>query len=49
VLNATANFILTRMGEGARYDDALAEAQAAGLAERDPAPTSRVTTRSRRR
>lgn len=37
VLNATANFILTRMAEGARYEDALAEAQAAGLAERDPA------------
>lgn len=37
VLNATANFILTRMAEGARYEDALVEAQAAGLAERDPA------------
>ena len=37
LLNATANFILTRMAEGRSYDDALAEAQAAGLAERDPA------------
>ena len=37
LLNATANAILTRMTEGASYPDALAEAQAAGLAERDPA------------
>jgi homoserine dehydrogenase len=37
LLNATANFILTRMNEGRSYDDALAEAQVAGLAERDPA------------
>lgn len=37
LLNATANFILTRMAEGRTYEDALAEAQAAGLAERDPA------------
>jgi homoserine dehydrogenase len=37
LLNATANFILTRMADGATYEDALAEAQAAGLAERDPA------------
>jgi homoserine dehydrogenase len=37
LLNATANFILTRMHEGSSYEDALAEAQAAGLAERDPA------------
>jgi homoserine dehydrogenase len=37
LLNATANFILTRMAEGRSYKDALAEAQAAGLAERDPA------------
>jgi homoserine dehydrogenase len=36
LLNATANFILTRMTEGVSYDDALAEAQRAGLAERDP-------------
>jgi homoserine dehydrogenase len=37
LLNATANFILSRMAEGATYEDALAEAQRAGLAERDPA------------
>lgn len=37
LLNATANFILSRMSEGSSYADALAEAQAAGLAERDPA------------
>ena len=37
LLNATANFILSRMAEGRTYEDALAEAQAAGLAERDPA------------
>jgi homoserine dehydrogenase len=36
LLNATANFILSRMSEGKPYADALAEAQAAGLAERDP-------------
>jgi len=37
LLNATANFILSRMAEGRSYEEALAEAQAAGLAERDPA------------
>src|SRR5918996_1167903 len=37
LLNATANFILTRMAEGRTYEEALAEAQAAGPAERDPA------------
>jgi homoserine dehydrogenase len=37
LLNATANFILSRMAEGKPYEDALAEAQRAGLAERDPA------------
>jgi homoserine dehydrogenase len=37
LLNATANFILSLMAEGRSYEDALAEAQAAGLAERDPA------------
>ncbi|HEU0023514.1 MAG TPA: homoserine dehydrogenase [Thermoleophilaceae bacterium] len=37
LLNATANFILSRRAEGSSYEDALAEAQAAGLAERDPA------------
>jgi homoserine dehydrogenase len=36
ILNATANFILTRMEEASSYEDALAEAQALGLAERDP-------------
>ena len=37
LLNATANFILSRMAQGMSYEDALAEAQRAGLAERDPA------------
>ena len=37
LLNATANFILTRMAGGKTYEDALAEAQRLGLAERDPA------------
>ena len=37
LLNATANFILSRMAQGSPYEDALAEAQQAGLAERDPA------------
>ncbi len=37
ILNATANFILTAMTTGKTYEDALAEAQAIGLAERDPA------------
>jgi len=36
ILNATANVILTAMGTGKSYDEALAEAQDAGLAERDP-------------
>jgi homoserine dehydrogenase len=36
LLNATVNFILSRMAEGRSYAGALAEAQAAGLAERDP-------------
>ena len=37
VLNATSNFILTRMGdEGSDYGTALAEAQALGYAEADP-------------
>jgi homoserine dehydrogenase len=36
LLNATANFILSRMADGRSYEDALAEAQRAGLAERDP-------------
>jgi homoserine dehydrogenase len=37
VLNATANAILTRMADGASYEQALAAAQRAGLAEPDPA------------
>ena len=37
VLSATVNFILSRMAEGDGYDEALAHAQRAGLAERDPA------------
>ncbi len=37
IVNGTTNFILTKMSEqGADYDDALAEAQSLGLAERDP-------------
>ena len=36
ILNATANFVLTRMEQGASYDGALVEAQDLGLAERDP-------------
>jgi homoserine dehydrogenase len=36
VLNATANFILSEMGRGKGYADALAEAQQRGLGERDP-------------
>ena len=37
LLNATANFILSRMAEGEAYEDALGEAQRVGLAERDAA------------
>lgn len=37
ILNSTANFILLRMREGSTYEQALAEAQEVGLAERDPA------------
>lgn len=37
ILNGTSNYILTRMvDEGARFDEALAEAQAKGYAEADP-------------
>jgi homoserine dehydrogenase len=36
VLNATVNFILTAMAAGKSYEEALAEAQRTGLAERDP-------------
>lgn len=36
ILNATVNVICSRMEQGASYAEALAEAQTAGLAERDP-------------
>jgi homoserine dehydrogenase len=36
VVNATVNVICSRMEQGVGYTEALAEAQAAGLAERDP-------------
>jgi homoserine dehydrogenase len=36
ILNATANFVLSAMTSGQSYEDALEEAQAVGLAERDP-------------
>jgi homoserine dehydrogenase len=36
IVNGTTNFILTRMEEGAAYDEALAEAQHLGYAEADP-------------
>jgi homoserine dehydrogenase len=36
VVNATVNAICSRMEQGVGYAEALAEAQAAGLAERDP-------------
>lgn len=36
LLNATTTFILSAMGEGRSYDQALAEAQRAGYAEADP-------------
>jgi homoserine dehydrogenase len=36
ILNATVNFMLTRMAGGRTYEDALREAREAGLAERDP-------------
>jgi len=36
LLNATANSILSDMTEGSSYEEALADAQRAGLAERDP-------------
>ncbi len=36
ILNATVNFILCRMEEGRSYQEALAESQDLGLAERDP-------------
>ena len=36
VVNSTTNFILTAMEQGQRFDDALAEMQARGIAEADP-------------
>ena len=48
LLNATANFILTRMSGGESYADALAEAQRLGLAERDPSADVEGPTRWRR-
>ncbi|MBJ7447078.1 MAG: homoserine dehydrogenase [Brevundimonas sp.] len=36
VLNGTVNFMLERIGDGASFDTALAEARAAGFAEEDP-------------
>jgi homoserine dehydrogenase len=36
ILNGTTNYILTRMGEGMTYDDALKKAQDLGYAEADP-------------
>ncbi len=37
ILNGTSNYILTRMSDGLDYATALAEAQAKGIAEPDPA------------
>ena len=37
ILNGTSNYILTRMGEGAEYKEALREAQDKGIAEHNPA------------
>jgi homoserine dehydrogenase len=36
VMNGTSNYIMKRMAAGADFDDALADAQAAGYAEPDP-------------
>ncbi|WP_417496267.1 homoserine dehydrogenase [Maricaulis sp.] len=36
VMNGTCNFILGKLGDGARLADAIAEAQALGFAEADP-------------
>lgn len=36
ILNGTTNYVLTRLSEGWRYADALADAQARGFAEADP-------------
>jgi len=37
ILNGTANYILSRLADGWRYADALADAQAKGFAEANPA------------
>jgi homoserine dehydrogenase len=37
ILNGTTNYILTRMGEGLDYGEALREAQDKGIAEQNPA------------
>jgi homoserine dehydrogenase len=36
IVNGTTNYILTKMEEGAEYEDALADAQRLGYAEADP-------------
>lgn len=36
IVNGTTNYMLTKIGEGMSYDEALAEAQAKGFAEADP-------------
>ncbi|MHB8095316.1 MAG: homoserine dehydrogenase [Candidatus Aminicenantales bacterium] len=36
ILNGTTNYLLTRMGDGLGYSEALQEAQAKGIAEPDP-------------
>ncbi len=36
ILTGTTNYILTRMGEGMSYREALRDAQSKGIAERDP-------------
>lgn len=36
IFNGTSNYILTRMGEGYSYDEALKESQSKGIAETDP-------------
>jgi len=37
ILNGTSNYVLTRMGEGATFKEALEDAQAKGIAEPNPA------------
>src|SRR6188472_4413447 len=36
IVNGTTNFVLSAMGEGRTYDEALSEAQQLGYAEADP-------------